>query len=51
MADNYKEPVTYTYPDATVRVFSPILTDEERAARMERVRKAAAEFLRKAVTA
>lgn len=48
MADTYKEPVTYTYPDATVRVFSPILTEKERAARMKRLRKSAAEFLRKA---
>jgi len=49
MKDKYKEPVTYTYPNATVRVFFPILTEEERAARMKRVYAAAAEVLKKAV--
>lgn len=45
MRDTYKEPVTYTYPNAIVRVYSPILTEEERAARMKRVHDAAARLL------
>lgn len=45
MKDIYKEPVTYTYPNATIRVYSPILTEEERAARMKRVYEAAARLL------
>lgn len=51
MKDNYKKPVTYTYPEAIIRVYSPVLTEQERAARMKLVYGAAAEFLRKAVTA
>ena len=45
MKDIYKEPVTYTYPNAIVRVYSPILTEEERAARMKRIYAAAAQLL------
>lgn len=45
MKDTYKEPVTYTYPNAIVRVYVPILTEEERAARMKRVHDAAARLL------
>lgn len=45
MKDTYHEPVTYTYPNAIVRVYSPILTEEERAARMKRVHDAAARLL------
>lgn len=47
MDDNYKEPVTYTYPEAIIRVYSPVLTEQERVARMKQVYGAAAEFLRK----
>lgn len=45
MKDTYREPVTYTYPNAIVRVYVPILTEEERAARMKRVHDAAARLL------
>lgn len=37
---------TYEYPDHTiVRIHRPILTEEEREARMEEVKRAAAHFL------
>jgi hypothetical protein len=39
--DTYQEPIIFTYPNATVRVFRPILTDEERARRMKAIEKAA----------
>ncbi len=45
MKDTYKEPVTYTYPNAIVRVYSPIITEEEREARMKRIYAAAAQLL------
>lgn len=45
MKDTYRDPVTYTYPNAIVRVYVPILTEEERAARMKRVHDAAARLL------
>ena len=43
--DTYSEPKTYTYPGVTVRVYSPILTDAERQARMERIAKSAQRLL------
>ena len=39
--DIYEEPIIFTYPNATVRVFRPILTDDERARRMKMIEKAA----------
>ena len=45
MKDSYHEPVTYTYPNAIVRVYSPILTEQEREARMKRIYAAAAQLL------
>ena len=33
--DKYSEPKTYIYPNAVVKVYSPILTEEERKRRME----------------
>jgi len=39
--DIYEEPIIFTYPNTTVRVFRPILTDEERARRMKIIEKAA----------
>lgn len=45
MKDTYKDPVTYTYPNAIVRVYSPILTEQEREARMKRIYDAAARLL------
>lgn len=44
--DKYYPPETYYSDNAIVRVFHPILTDEERARRMERVKKSAAEVLK-----
>ena len=38
--DTYSEPIIFTYPNATVRVFKPILTDDERARRMKAIEKA-----------
>ena len=37
--DKYSEPKTYTYPGVVAKVYSPILTEEERAKRMERIAK------------
>ena len=39
--DIYEEPIIFTYPNATVRVFRPILTEEERTRRMKAIEKAA----------
>ena len=46
--DTYAEPKTYEYPGAVVKVYSPILTDEERARRMGRIAKSAEALLRSA---
>ena len=43
--DVYKEPEILHLDNCTVRVFRPILTDEERERRLERIKKAAAELL------
>ena len=43
--DKYYEPKTYTYPGVVVTVYSPILTEEERARRMERIAKSAIRLL------
>lgn len=40
--DVYGEPTIFKFPGMTVRVYRPILTDEERARRMEEIKKAAA---------
>lgn len=40
--DVYGEPRILQYPGITVRVYSPILTDEERARRMKMIEEAAA---------
>ena len=44
--DTYSEPKTYTYPNAVVKVYSPILTEEERKRRMEQIGKSAERLLR-----
>ena len=46
MSDTYKEPKTITYPNMTVRIHRPELTDEERSRRMKQIHKAAAELLK-----
>lgn len=43
--DVYGEPTILKYPGMTVRVYRPILTDEERARRMKRIEQAAAALL------
>lgn len=45
MQDVYGEPKIFKFPGMTVRVYQPILTDEERAKRMKRIEQAAAELL------
>ena len=44
--DTNSEPKTFTYPDAVVKVYSPILTEEERQRRMESIAKSAERLLK-----
>ena len=44
--DTYEEPKIIAYPNMTVRIYSPILSDQERAARMKLVYKAAEALLK-----
>lgn len=44
--DTYGEPTVFEYPNAIVRVYRPILSDEEQARRMRQVYKAAEELLK-----
>ncbi len=43
--DTYGEPKTIEFPGAIVKVYSPILTEEERKIRMERIAKSAERLL------
>ena len=43
--DTYKEPIVYEYPDAIIKVYRPILTDEEHERRMKKIREAAIKLL------
>ena len=43
--DKYSEPKTFTYPGVVAKVYSPILSDAERQARMERIAKSAQRLL------
>ena len=43
--DTYMEPEVYHYNNCTVRVYRPILTEEERARRMEAIKKAAVDLV------
>lgn len=43
--DVYMEPEILHLDNCTVRVFSPILTEEEKERRMERIKKAAADLI------
>ena len=45
--DKYSEPKIFTYPNIIARVYSPILTDEERAKRMAEIAKSAERLLTK----
>ena len=47
--DTYMEPQIMTFPGVTVRVFRPVLDEEERERRMKRIRKAAERVLTAAV--
>jgi len=44
--DTYKEVKVFEYPNMTVRVHIPDLTEEERNRRMAQIHKAAAELLK-----
>lgn len=46
MKDTYKEVRTFEYPGTTVRVHIPDLTPEERAERMKKIHKEAANLLK-----
>lgn len=48
--DTYEEPKIFTFPNAVVKVYSPILTEEERKKRMERIAKSAEELLKSKTT-
>ena len=39
--DVYGEPEIFYYPNAVVKVYHPILTEEERERRMERIKQSA----------
>ena len=43
--DQYSEPTIFTYPNIVAKVYSPILTDEERQRRMARIAKSAERLL------
>jgi hypothetical protein len=43
--DAYGEPIIIKHGNITARVYQPILTDEERARRMEAIKKAAISLL------
>ncbi len=44
--DTYADPIIFNFPNATVRVFRPILTPEERERRMKILYNAAADLLK-----
>lgn len=43
--DIYGEPIIFTSEKAVIKVYRPILSEEERARRMKLIKKAAAELL------
>lgn len=43
--DTYSEPKIYIYPNAVVKVYTPILTEEERKRRMAQIAKSAERLL------
>lgn len=43
--DVYTEPEVYHYNNCTVRIYRPILTEEERARRMEGIKKATVDLI------
>ena len=44
--DTYKEVRTFNFPNMTVRVHIPDLTDDERKRRMDEIKKAAIDLLK-----
>lgn len=44
--DTYQETIILDFPDARVRVFRPVLSEEERERRMKKIHDAAADLLR-----
>ena len=44
--DIYQEPIIFEHPNATVRVFRPVLSEEERKRRMKIIHDAAADLLK-----
>lgn len=49
MKDQYSDPVTYQTDHYTVKVYHPILTDEERARRQQSLERATARFMNEAL--
>ncbi|MDE6567272.1 MAG: hypothetical protein K2K70_06035 [Lachnospiraceae bacterium] len=49
MKDQYFDPVTYQIDNFMVKVYHPILTDEERARRQQSLERAMARFMRDAL--
>lgn len=45
--DTYSEPKIFTYPGIVAKVYSPILTEEERKRRMAKIAKSAERLLTK----
>ena len=45
-ADTYKDSITFTYPNMTVRVLIPDITEEKRTYRMKKIHTAATELLK-----
>lgn len=48
-ADQYEEPMVMELENAIVRVYRPILTDDEQARRMKRIEQAAMALLRETI--
>lgn len=46
MSDTYKEPKIIEFPGMTVRVYIPVLTQEEKNKRLNYIHKAAADLLK-----
>ena len=49
--DVYGEPIMVDYPNSIIRVYKPILTDEERARRMKAIEKAMIDLLLPSIVA
>ncbi len=47
--EGYELKKEYTYPTANVRVYSPMLTEEERTKRMNRIKKETVQFMKQVI--